>query len=204
MCHHCRSAVGLQRGRSGTARRRSADRCWRRSWPGGRGVFGLQKARHAKTCVFLESGGRTCRSSGAHLGRPACLGGRSRRRCAPVRPLTPFAAALVTVIHAGRPDAEPLAWMPADMLVAVRLKWTHLVPLPMAERPGLPPARRSRPCAPRRSRLPARRLPRAGRGGGGYGAARRRKIARRADMLPAAASKVRTKGQGPPPACSSG
>ncbi|CAK7255743.1 protein of unknown function [Shinella sp. WSC3-e] len=102
---------------------------------------------------------------GLHLGRPACLGGRSRRRCAPVRPLTPFAAALVTVIHAGRPDAEPLAWMPADMLVAVRLKWTHLVPLPMAERPGLPPARRSRPCAPRRPRLPARRLPRAGRGG---------------------------------------
>ncbi|MCO6188660.1 DUF1403 family protein [Rhizobium sp. L1K21] len=49
----------------------------------------------------------------------------------------PFAIAeLVSAIYAVRPDAEALAWILADQLMALRLKWERPVPLFMAERFG--------------------------------------------------------------------
>ncbi|MBB6413813.1 hypothetical protein HNQ71_006522 [Mesorhizobium sangaii] len=110
------------------------------------------------------------------------------------------AAAIVSHVHAARPDAEPLGWWLADLVLAQKLRWQRPVPLLMAQ--VFTPAFRAEGGRGSGTRLRP--------GGDGFeravclalahGAAEAcqlgAELGRRADRLVAVTPKLRTKGAG--------
>jgi hypothetical protein len=116
------------------------------------------------------------------------------------KPAPYAAAAIVSHVHAADPDAEPLGWWLADLVLAQKLRWQRPVPLLMAQ--VFTPAFRTEGARGSATRLRP--------GGGGFeravclalaqGAAEACQLGaefgRRADRLVAATPKLRAKGAG--------